>query len=325
MKICIPIVFTPQGGGFYFLEAFQNYLTAHGHAVSRSVGDRYNVLFTSHWLVSRRDIIEGLYRNPDARLVQRIDGAAADYGRDPEADRRQRAVNRLTDLTIFQSDYARFATRERFLVIDQDGPTIHNPVDAHRFSPDGDRLSFPESRRVASVSWSTNPRKGARAIYETAARNPLVGFYLCGRYLDVPRLPNLHELGVLNRDQLPPVLRSCDALLTYSENEACPNHVLEALASALPVLYRDSGAMSEIVGDCGIAVEPDTFAEALEHVAIARTEWATRARRRALTHFDPETIFAGYVRELAAALDRPPRVRRRRRALLAWSSRLTRR
>ena len=137
VKVCIPIAFQPQGGGFYFLQAFRDYLNAHGHPVCADVTDTYDVLFTSHWLVPRRTLLKGLRRNPAARIVQRIDGAAEDYGRDPEADRRQRAVNRVADLTIFQSEYAKRATRERFRIIEQDGPVLHNPVDVTRFTPDG--------------------------------------------------------------------------------------------------------------------------------------------------------------------------------------------
>jgi glycosyltransferase involved in cell wall biosynthesis len=228
-------------------------------------------------------------------------------------------VNRLADLTIFQSEYARRATRERFRVIEQDGPVIHNPVDVHAFSQEGGRLPLPEGRRVVSVSWSLNPKKGAAAVYATAARNPDVGFYLCGRYEHVPALPNLHQLGVINHDQLPAVLRSCHALLTYSENEACPNHVLEALATGLPVLYRDSGAMSEVIGACGVAVEPDTCGAALEDVMRDWTDWSRRARARAMTCFLPDQVFSRYVAEMTAACERPPRTGRAWRQVRAWT------
>ena len=325
MTVCIPIEFKAQGGGFYFLQALADYLETHEHSVSADVTGQYDVLFTSHWLVPRREILKGLRRQPGARIVHRIDGAAADYGRDPEADRRQRAVNRLADLTIFQSEYARQTTRERFRIVEQDGPVIHNAVDVGRFTPDGARREFPEPRRVVSVSWSTNPKKGAALVYETAARNPDIGFYLCGRYLDVPRLPNLHDLGVLDREALAAALRSSDALLTYSQNEACPNHVLEALASGLSVFYADSGAMAEVVGGCGLVVDPETFRDRFDQVMRNRHDWSARARARAVDRFHPERVFGSYVREMTGALERPPRLGRGRRALLAWSSLVMRR
>lgn len=324
MRVCIPIAFKPQGGGFYFLDAFRRHLEQLEHVVLSDVTDRYDVLFTSHWLVSPRELLRGLRANGRARLVQRIDGAAADYGRDASADRRQRAVNRLADLTIFQSAYARQTTRDRFHVIGHDGPVIHNPVDLDRFSPHGERQAFTEPRRVVSVSWSTNPKKGAASIYETAARRPDIGFYLCGRYEDVPALPNLHALGVLDREALARVLRSCDAMLTYSESEACPNHVLEALASGLPVLYRDSGAMAEVIGDCGLAVDPATFGAALDSMVRDREAWSLRARTRAERSFHPQRQFAAYVDAINLALSAPPKTGSFTRSMLAVSAALTR-
>lgn len=323
MRICIPIVFRPEGGGFYFVRAFSEYLSTNGHVVCNDVSDQYDILFTSHWLVPRREILRGLRTSLLARVVHRIDGAAADYGRDPEADRRQRAINRLADVTIFQSEYARLVTRDRFHIIQQDGPVIHNPVDTARFSPEGERLPLQEPQRVVSVSWSTNPKKGAAALYETAVRHPEIGFYLCGRFVDVPALPNIHALGVLDRPALATALRSCHALLTYSENEACPNHVLEAMASGLPVLFRDSGAMAEVIGDCGVAVDPASFGDHFKSMMRGHGQWSARARARATTHFRPDDVFRAYTRELEGALMRPMKVGRWPRAFLSYASALT--
>ena len=125
------------------------------------------------------------------------------------------------------------------------------------------------------------------------------GFYLCGQYADAPALPNLHLLGVLDRGPLAAILRSVDALLTYSENEACPNHVIEALASGRPVFFRDSGAMKEVIGDCGIETSPESFATALDDVGRDWPAWSARARRRAVDFFDADTILGRYAAELA--------------------------
>jgi glycosyltransferase involved in cell wall biosynthesis len=322
MRICIPVEFKPQGGGFYFLRSFAEYLACAGDELC-AIDEHYDVLFTSHWLVPRRKILRAMRRNPDLRIVQRVDGAAQDYGRDPAVDQMQLAVSRLSDLTVFQSEYARTATLERFRVIAHDGPVIHNPVDLDCFRPDGERLPLTGSSRVASVSWSTNPKKGSAAVYDTARRNPDITFYLCGRYDNVPVLPNVKPLGVLDRDSLATTLRSCDALLTYSENEACPNHVLEALASGLPVLYRDSGAMKEIIGDAGLEVAPDTFAGIFGSILQNGREWSRRARQRASDRFAPAAIFGRYRSELEAMRGRPSRLSPNRRWWLAWTSLFT--
>ena len=318
MHICIPIEFQPHGGGHYFLQSFERYLRDKGHGVHKRVEARSDLLFTNHWMTPRREILRAIRHNPEVRIVQRIDGAAQDYGRHPEADQRQRAVNRLADLTIFQSEYCRYSTRKKFPVIQQDGPVIHNPVDLELFSPEGDRRSFPHKILVAGVTWSQNPHKGSASIYEVAAAHPDVGFVLCGNYPDAPDLPNIHALGVLNRTDLSVVLRSCNALLTFSRNEACPNHVLEALASGLPVLHIDSGAMTEVIGEAGLPVTIETFRSQLDALMLDHKRLTTHARTRAETLFVPNEIFARYMAELQGSLDRPTRLPFWQRNALAW-------
>jgi glycosyltransferase involved in cell wall biosynthesis len=319
VRVCIPIAFRPEGGGFYFLRALAEHLGRAGWGVTAELRDRYDLLFTNHWLVPAADVLRAIRRNPDVRVVQRVDGAARDYGREDDADERQARVNRLADLTIFQSRYCRTSTRETFRVIARDGPVIHNPVDVELFAPEGERQEFPEPVRVACTSWSTNPRKGAAEVYAAARGHPALGFVLCGNYPDAPDLPNLHRLGVLGRPELARALRSCQALLTFSRNEACPNHVLEGLASGLPVLYAESGATPELVGDCGLPVSLEGFGEALGRLLARREELSLRARERALALFHPERIFARYRDVLEQALARPTAVPRAARLRRAWA------
>lgn len=319
MKICIPIEFLPQGGAFYFLRQFKIFLAAADFQVTEDIDDKYDLFFTSHWMVPRTDILRAIRKNPDIRIIQRVGGSAQDYGRFDDADARQGAVNRLADLTIFQSEYCRHSAREKYPVIGQDGPVINNPVDSELFNPEGPRAELKGDIRVACISWSTNPMKGAASIYETATHNPSVSFFLCGPYPDAPDLPNIHHLGFLERSALAETLRSCHLLMSFSQNEACPNHVLEALASGLPVLYADSGAMAEIIGECGLSVSIETFPERLKDVMAARNELSRCARNRVLDRFHPDHIFPQYIDVMNEALKRPQAIPRNRRLALAWA------
>ena len=321
MKVCIPIEFAPQGGGFYFLKSLIAYLESIGWQVTNKLSDSYDVLFTNHWMVSRREILEAIRQNPRLRIVQRIDGAAQDYGRSDDADELQSAVNKLADLTIFQSAYCHFSTREKFPVIKQDGPIIHNPVDIEFFNPDGERRAFPQEKLVASTSWSNNPLKGAAEVYAVARANPKVGFVLAGNYPDAPELENVHALGVLDRGELAVALLSCDALLTFSQNEACPNHVLEALASGLPVLYTDSGAMAEVIGEAGLPVTVENFGKQFEHLLADKQQYSQIARQRSINHFHPDIIFPQYIKHIEKGLHTPttiPIIWRLFRAWIDW-------
>lgn len=325
MRICMPIEFQAQGGGFYFLEAFACYLGQAGWEVSRDLESAYEVLFTNHWMTAYGEILRSIRRNPSVRIVQRIDGAAQNYGRDAEADRRQAKVNQMADLTIFQSKYARYSTREKFTVIKQDGPIIYNPVDLGTFKPDGERREFPRGTRVACVTWSKNPYKGLADVYAVIKDHPDVDFVLCGRFEDAPDSANVHKLGLLNRSELAVALRSCQMLLTFSRNEACPNHVLEALACGLPVLYEDSGAMREVVADCGLPVTVENFAEQLGKLLADRGRLSKAARQRAVERFNPQENFYQYIQAIQSSLARPSRVPSLWRTTLAWTQPLLQR
>ena len=324
MRICIPIQFKAQGGGFYFLRNLENYLHRNEIIVHHDLETPFDVLFTTHWMTPRHSIIKGLRENPMARVVQRIDGAAQDYGRGPEADAQQASINELVDLTIFQSQYARHATRQKFQVVRQDGPVIYNPVDIELFTPIGPSLELGGDVRVACVTWSTNPLKGSAKIYATALANPMVDFFLCGNYPDAPMLDNLHVLGVLDRSNLARLLRSCHLLLTYSRNEACPNHVLEALSCGLPVLFWDSGAMSELIGDCGLPLNNINFYNQMQKLMNRHQEMSLKARQRALSNFHADMIFLQYLNEIKKVFERPPSLSLVKRQLLALSTIISR-
>ncbi|MCW5875597.1 MAG: glycosyltransferase family 4 protein [Anaerolineales bacterium] len=317
MRICIPIEFKKQGGGFYFLDNLSRFLIENQYEVIQDLKASYEVLFTNSWMTSHRDLLRAVWHNPHVRIVHRIDGAAQNYGRNAESDYEQNKVNRFADVTIFQSRYARYATREKFPVIGQDGPVIYNPVDLDVFTPKGTRRKFPRQHQVVCVTWSTNPMKGASQAYAVAAKHPEVDFVLCGNFPDAPELPNIHTTGVLDRTKLTEVLRSCQAMLTFAKNEACPNHVLEALACGLPVLYDDSGAMGEVIGNCGLPVTVENFGSQFTSLLQTYPGLSRAARIRAEQMFNPRRNFAQYVEHIQTALARPIRIPRGKRWLSA--------
>jgi glycosyltransferase involved in cell wall biosynthesis len=325
MKVCFPIMPAPQGGGNYVMLQFIRYLEGQGVSVTHTMSDRYDVLFTNHWTVPYTTVLSALRRNPNIRLVHRIDGSAQDYGRHSRSDAMQSRVNTLMDATIFQSNYARYATREKFHVIAQDGPVIYNPVDLNLFNPMGpanpkvQEISY--ETKLCTVSWSTNPRKGAQSVYAVAKSNPDIGFILAGNFPDAPPLPNLLALGVLGREELAATLRSGTAFLTFSENEACPNAVIEAMASGLPVLYHESGGTPEVVGECGEPVDIESFRPALDHILAKGPALAFATRTRAEQEFEPTKAFGQYLDTITAAIARPPVVSSLRRRILSWSPR----
>ncbi len=305
MHLCIPIDDRPEGGLYTFLRYLRRYLDARGIAHSTELSGTYDLLLVNSFVVPAEDIRAAKERLSALRVVQRVDGSASDYGRTDNADHRQARVNLLADLTIYQSNYGRYATRKKIKVLSRDGPVIHNPVDTDLFRPDGETMELAGNRRVAYVSFSTNPKKGAGDLYRVAEDHPDVDFHLVGRYENCPGLQNLHQHGLLSSDRLSVLLRSCDALAFFSENETCSNVLLEGLATGLPVLYKDSGGNGELVGEGGSAVTVTTFREALEAVLVRRDGAGRMARERAVREFAVERILDAYLEAIGSCRRRP--------------------
>ena len=301
LKLCLPSDDAVGGGTASFYRNLRTYLGSAGIPFTDRLDDGYDALFVNSWVTSYRAVLRARRRDPAVKVLHRIDGSATDYGREAIADFRQARVNLLSDLTVFQSGYGRYATTTKYRIIGQDGPVIHNPVDVQRFRPDGERVSLSGKTRVCHVTHSTNPKKGTPLLYALARANPDVDFILIGRYDVPPPLPNLHGLGYADWDTLPKVLRSCDVFIILAEHEACPNVVLEAMASGAPVLYRNSGGTAELVGECGRAIELDTFSEGLAWVLDQRRSLSEAARRRAVEQFAPGVVFPKYLDALRSA------------------------
>jgi glycosyltransferase involved in cell wall biosynthesis len=123
--------------------------------------------------------------------------------------------------------------------------------------------------------------------------------------------------GPFSRVEAPDIYRGADAYIITKHNDPCPNVVLEALASGLPVLYVASGGVPELVGsDAGVGLTvPETFdevpvppplaiAEGMARVVAGRADMAAAARQRAVARFSLNGWLHRH-RELFSALTGP--------------------
>ena len=104
--------------------------------------------------------------------------------------------------------------------------------------------------------------------------------------------------GPYTQEQAPQIYREADAYIMMKHNDPCPNTVLEALATGLPVLYSDSGGVGELVGDAGIGLpcqqsweqpftpEVQSIARGMRDLAEKHDVLSVNARNRAVERFD---------------------------------------
>lgn len=180
---------------------------------------------------------------------------------------------------------------------------IPNGVDRGRFHP-GDRaaarhvLGLATDDRILLTAARLVPNKRVDLLVEALARlrdsaRPLL---LCvGGGPDRQALERkARQAGVGDRvrfageqrpDEMPRWYQAADAFALATDREGCPNVLLEAIASGLPVLASSVGGMPEIVdADVGLLVaenSADAFAAGIEELARRRFDPAAFQRHAA--------------------------------------------
>jgi len=118
-----------------------------------------------------------------------------------------------------------------------------------------------------------------------------------------------HYFGVLEKDRLWSFYRTLDAfvlpsLTTPQWTEQFGSALAEAMACGVPVIGSSSGAIPEVIGDCGIIVEennPTALAQALQALALDPDRRAAYVRA-GLDRFEREFSLRAYAAKLATAL-----------------------
>jgi len=302
-----------SGGSSSFLSALAAELKSCGSEIvfGEAADDvrRQDVLLLNSWVTAYERALP--YWKAGIPILLRLDGAARDYGRFDDADRKQGRIARLADEIVFQSEYCRRRLIERWDIVRKSGRIIYNGVDTALFSPVGERRMFPGDVKIAYVSHSTNFLKGFRHFVHLARELPHVTFVACTPPRDagwpdealgaMPPPANLLLLGRRSREELPAILRGCDIFASCSVNDPCPNSVIEAMACGLPVWYHSSGGTPELVGDAGIAFSEEHGSD-LKNLLNNRESLSKNARERAENIFDIRQVARKYLDAAGEAL-----------------------
>ena len=165
---------------------------------------------------------------------------------------------------------------------------VPNGIDAAAYTPaDHDR----PIRRIVTVA-NLRPEKAHDVLLEAAVlvlhRYPDAQFIIAG---DGPRRQELEARaeshGIASRVQfighasnVPDLLASSDLFVLASRSEAFPNSVLEAMATALPIVATRVGGIVELIENqrTGVLVPPDD-PRALGHAILDLIQWRSHAVR----------------------------------------------
>ena len=239
---------------------------------------------------SRTDILVGFMFHGimTARIVGRLTGVPAIVSsvhseRDsPFREKAIRATDRLTDAVTIMSNHLASQLAERRIASRSHTFVIPNAVEVERFdtsiclSRTRRDLGITDSQFLWLAAGRLSPAKDypnlIRAFSALAQRwdtqlaiageGPLRDG-LSRQIDDLGLADRVRLLGL--RDDMPDLYRASDALVLSSAWEGMPNVLLEAMASATPIVSTAVGAVPELVtdGESGFVVPPG------DHIALA--------------------------------------------------------
>jgi glycosyltransferase involved in cell wall biosynthesis len=193
------------------------------------------------------------YKNQnDCKIIQRV-GDIGTHGK-PELTELVKSSTRLSDFIIFPSAWAR--------------DTINFHGDNHRVLFNAPNKGFYDFRvkkeiskedrlKIVTHHWSTNPKKGFdyySSLDRLVGNTDNVEFTFIGRLPEGFRFANsnYHE-ATGDEELLAKIISENDIYLTASREEAGANHVLEAMACGLPIVFHENGgSISEYCADYGL-------------------------------------------------------------------------
>jgi len=218
------------GGGNAFLSRFVEYAERlYGQPVVYGLSDDIDLIFIIDPRDPRLPLIYSHKEEYGIPIVQRV-GDVGTHGKPYMIELLSNSLRRC-DLAIYPSEWARDYLSFRQIQARSE-VVIPNAAD---------NVYFHKKLSVVTHHWSDNPMKGEDIYRKLDEDVPALGidFTFIGRTRI--QFKNTKYIAPMTKHELSIELCCHNIYLTASRFEAGANHVMEALASGLFVLYRESG------------------------------------------------------------------------------------
>lgn len=242
------------GGVESFMRNLERYLAQTGYSYLRKP-DKARVVF---FPVTFDQPTLARLKARGGRVVQRVAGGYYESQHGEKFAEMNRPIadvyHNFADLVVFQSEYGK---RQNFKIFgakpDEQYKVIINGVDKSIFSP---AIQKPDREVIKFVSTGSF-RKEVMLKPAISALDSLAGeynfeYWIIGevtnpelmKYIDRPYVRYMAKMPLSN---LAEKLRKSDAFIHTQINDICPNSVLEAISTGIPVIGFASGSLPELL------------------------------------------------------------------------------
>lgn len=265
----------PWGGGNKTLSFLCEEIVKNGFDLTFNLEDNIDIIFcfdprpnkAGEWY---QDFINYKAKNKNCKIIQRVGDVGTHSKPDLTNMLTQIAKLNTTDYFIFPSEWSKkminYEGKNFSIIFNKPLQIFHN----NRKIKDniGDTIN------IVTHHWSDNPKKGF-SLYEKLGKyikknkigNKKVKFTYIGRYSKKHSKEGIEVISPKSADELALILPQYDVYLTASIEEAGANHVLEAMACNLPVLYHsDGGSIVEYCNEFGLSY--DNFDDMITKIAM---------------------------------------------------------
>tara|TARA_X000001036_G_C20686962_1_gene807992 strand:+ start:375 stop:1421 length:1047 start_codon:yes stop_codon:yes gene_type:complete len=275
----------PFGGGINFSRQLKNYLKKNGiEVISDLDSDNIDIIllteprrYTQSSAFNHLDVVDYLKNtNKEAIVVNRIN----------ECDERKNTKglnqflinsSRVADHTVFISNWLselfikQGFRKEQFSV-------IRNGADEKYFFPNQVKQK-PKKFKIVTHHWGASQNKGIKAYKEIDNLLDNDDFKYNFEFTFIGNLPsnvqfnNCTVLNPMDQMGISNFLRECHIYITGSENEPAGMHHIEGAMSGLPILYLESGGITEYCRDYGLSYKISNLGEKILEISSNYSEY----------------------------------------------------
>lgn len=238
------VTFSPWGGINTFFKNFKKYAS---EIPGINLVDRYEkvdvILFGANTRGKKARIsVEDVrkYGRSKAIVVHRLDGLRQGF------DKFVKETMSDVDGYVFQS---KNCLKDYSFLKEKPYSLIRNGVDYDIFNwKDIFSWNGSQKLKLLMVSWSTSLDKGFREFAHLSKFKEFECTFV-GRWNESVSIENVKLMSAVGNDQLPKLYRQHDVFVFPVKRDPCSNVVVEALASALPIVYYAFSGVEDIVGE----------------------------------------------------------------------------